>query len=258
MECQDLEHLLPAYADGEFGPSESAEAALHLASCESCRQRVAEQLAFRSFLHGCTDRAVTAAPAALRTRIRRDIARERSAENLRRFAAYSAVAAGLVVVASTGYVIADKPVEALGSLDMVADAVDKHARALPVEVTPAAGDVDSWFRGKVDFNVRAPIFRSPTAKLVGARLANVRDTQAAYIVYGGESPHSRMTLLVYPGGEVQLPAGHRKQVAGHDVILANERGYNVALWRKKGIVYSLVSDLDESDVLQLVAQVEER
>lgn len=257
MECRDLERLLPAYADGEFASAESAEAKLHLATCPACREEVSGQMAFRAFLQERVARTRPAAPDALRARIRKDVAKERAVETLRRFAAYSAFAAGLVVVASTGYVIASGR-QASEPLDMVLDAVDKHARALPVEVTPAAGDVDSWFRGKVDFNVRAPHFRSPGARLVGARLANVRERQAAYLVYGGDDPGRRMTLLVFPGGDVRFPDGHTRHVGGQDVVLANEKGYNVALWRNKGIVYSLVSDLDEKDVLQLVSQVEER
>ncbi|AKU91669.1 zf-HC2 domain-containing protein [Vulgatibacter incomptus] len=260
MECRDLERLLPAYADGEFASSESAEAELHLSGCPDCRDQVARQLAFRAFLQARASETRAEAPGTLRARIRKDIAKERAVENLRRFAAYSAVAAGLVVVASTGYVVAGKGVSETAPMDVVLDAIDKHSRALPVEVTPAStGDVSSWFRGKVDFNVSAPTFSSPTApRLVGARLANVKDRQAAYLVYGGDEPSKRMTLLVFPGGDVHLPDGHRKHVGGHDVVIANERGYNVALWEKKGIVYSLVSDLDENDVFQLVSQVEDR
>jgi len=255
MECLDLERLLPAYADGEFAASESTEAELHLAHCARCREQVESQIAFRVFLqtHAGTG---PAASDTLRARIGRDLARERATENLRRFAAFSAMAAGLVVVASAGYMVAGW--SSSPPLNLIADAVDRHSRALPVEVTPAAGDVDSWFQGKVDFNVRAPRFRSPSGpQLVGARLANVREQQAAYFVYG-DGGQKRMTLLVFPGSTDRLADGQRRQVAGHDVIMANERGYNVALWEKKGIVYSLVSDLNENDVLQLVSQVEER
>jgi anti-sigma factor RsiW len=195
------------------------------------------------------------APEALRRNIQRKIARQRSAENLRRYASYSAVAAGLAVIATAGYVAKGDGPTAPRPLEVVMDAVDKHARALPVEVTPAAGDVDSWFRGKVDFAVRAPVFNSPLApRLMGARLANVRDRQAAYFVYGGDDPGRRVTLLLFPGSDLDLPGGSGEA----EVMVANEKGYNVAMWRKQGIVYSLVSDLDERDILQLVSQVEER
>jgi len=258
MDCSDLERLLPAYADGEFASGESEEVERHLASCPGCSDQVAALLAFRSFLQARAGEVKVAAPTALRERIRADMARERAREQVRRFSLYSTVAAGLVAVASVGYVLA--PAGESPEL-MLVDAVDKHARALPIEVRPTSDspdDVESWFRGKVDFRVRAPTFHSPqAARLVGARLANVRDRQAAYLVYGGEDPERRTTLLVFPG-EIDLPDGRRTRVGNRDVVMANERGYNVALWQQRGIVYSLVSDLDERDVLQLVEQVEER
>lgn len=247
MNCSELERLLPVYADGEFDPGECAETELHLHDCRSCRQKVEELLAFRALVRSAA--TVTPAPAALRSRVQRTIARQRSIDNLRRFAAYSAVAAGLAMVATAGYVAKDGR-QPPRPFELVVDAVDKHARALPLEVTPAAGDVESWFRGKVDFNVRAPVFDAPGApRLQGARLANVCDREAAYFVYGEESSPRRMTLLLFPGQDLDIPEAENR------VLVANEKGYNVALWRKQGIVYSLVSDLDERDVRQLVAQV---
>jgi len=251
MNCSETERLLPIYADGEFDAGECAEIELHLLECRSCRQKVEELVAFRNFVRSHAG-AVTPAPDSLRMRVRRSIARQRSIDNLRRFAAYSAVAAGLAVVATAGYVAkGDRHLPQ--PQELVVDAVDKHARALPLEVTPAAGDVESWFRGKVNFNVRAPVFDAPGApKLQGARLANVRDREAAYFVYGEESSPRRMTLLLFPGEDLDIPEGDKR------ILVANERGYNVALWRKQGIVYSLVSDLDERDIRRLASQVANR
>ena len=260
MECAELSSLLPAFADGEIVDAEREEVEAHLASCEPCREAVEAARRFRSFLK--EKAAPSRASDLLRARIRQDVARERSAEQAKRFGAYLGVAAGLAVVASGGWVLAGAGPAARPEA-LVADAVDKHARALPVEVTPAAGDVDAWFQGKVDFHVQVPRFRSANApRLVGARLANVSDRQAAYVVYGkGDADGARgrrMTVLVYPGEDVELPSGRRAQVNGRDVVLANQKGYNVALWSRRGVVYSLVSDLDERDVLELVSEVEER
>lgn len=259
MECCDLERLLPAYVDGEFAAGESAEVERHLAECRSCSDEVAALLAFRSFLQEKAGEVKLVAPEGLRQRICRDVARQRARDQVRRFSIYSAVAAGLVAVASLGYVLGENDAD---SPELVlADAVDKHARALPVEVRPTTADnprdVESWFQGKVDFRVRAPTFRSSQrVRLVGARLANVRDRQAAYLVYGGDDPSRRATLLVFPG-EIEV-SGRKTRVGDRDVVMANERGYNVAVWQQRGIVYSLVSDLDEHDMLQLVSQVEDR
>jgi len=39
------------------------------------------------------------------------------------------------------------------------------------------------------------------------------------------------------------------------VRLINARGFNVAVWRRNEIVYSLVSDLDEDDLARLVQRL---
>lgn len=253
MDCRELERLLPAYADGEFEGSECAEVEAHLEACPSCRDEVAAVICFRSFLQQKLADAPLRAPERLRNRVSRDISRERARDQVRRFGIYSALAAGLVAVASTGYLVRGNEYDP-GSV--LHDAVDKHARRLPLEVDAKGGDVEGWFRGKVDFRVRAPRFRNPDSpRLVGARLANVLDRQAAYLVYGGDESDRRTTLLVFPG-EMDLPEGRRAQIAGRDVVMANERGYNVAVWKQSGIVYSLVSDLDERDILRLVSEVE--
>lgn len=248
MNCSELERLLPVFADGEFAPGDCVETELHLAECRSCRAQVEELVAFRTFIRSHAAKPF-AAPAHLRSKVQRSIARQRSIDNLRRFAAYTAVAASLAVVATAGYVAKDGR-RTPQPFELMLDAVEKHARALPLEVTPAAGDVNSWFHGKVDFNVRAPVFDHPGApRLQGARLANVGDREAAYFVYGVEDSPRRMTLLLFPGSDLDIPEAENR------VMVANEKGYNVALWRKQGIVYSLVSDLDERDVRQLVSQV---
>jgi anti-sigma factor RsiW len=257
MDCSELERLLPAFADGEFVDGDRALVEDHLAGCPRCREEVAAQAEFRAFLQakiGTPRRA----PDHLRNRIRHDLAVESTRRQAGRFAGYLGVAAGIALVASGGYIVAGETA-ATAPEELVAEAVEKHARRLPVEVTPASGDVGGWFRDKVGFHLRVPQFRAEGApRLVGARLANVREREAAYLVYGDDDPVRRMTLLVYPGDGLALPDGPRRRVNGHDIVLANQKGYNVAMWSQRGVVYSLVSDLDENDVLELVADVEER
>jgi len=47
-------------------------------------------------------------------------------------------------------------------------------------------------------------------------------------------------------------SGHAVQIGPSTVRMINARGYNVAVWRRNEIVYSLVSDLDEQDLARLV------
>ncbi len=44
-----------------------------------------------------------------------------------------------------------------------------------------------------------------------------------------------------------------KRIADREVLLTNQQGYNVVLWKDREIAYSLVSDLEEQDILELVS-----
>lgn len=257
ISCSDALPLLAAFADGELVDGEAEAVAEHLDACASCMAEVEHAVAFRAALREKVRPSLPAAPARLRGRIALGLAAERASDNARRYLAAFGIAAACAAVVSFVIVRGRNDGGRPGAL--VQDAVEQHARQLPIEV--AGQDVEPWFRGKVDFHVSVPRFRSANApRIVGARLANVRERQAAYVVYDRGVPERRMTLLVYPGDAAELRgvATRTASVNGHDVMLANERGYNVAVWSRRGVSYSLVSDLDERDVLDLVGEVEER
>ncbi len=48
------------------------------------------------------------------------------------------------------------------------------------------------------------------------------------------------------------------EASGFDVRVASSKGYNVAVWRQDEIVYSLVSDLDEDSLFQLVQAAQQQ
>ena len=92
--------------------------------------------------------------------------------------------------------------------------------------------------------------RFPGARVSGARLSNVTDRPAAYISY--KTPdvegHPRtIGLFVFDDsgdkvGALPLPR----------IQVDKRLGYNVALWREGEIVYEMVTDLDEGDILALL------
>ncbi len=258
LACADALPLLAAFADGELVDGEAEAVAAHLDACAACLAEVEHAVAFRSALREKVRPALPAAPDRLRSRITIGLATERAADNARRYLAAFGVAAACAAAVSV--VILRGRTGDEGRPDaLVQDAIEQHARQLPIEI--AGQDVEPWFQGKVDFHVSVPRFRSANPpRIVGARLANVRERQAAYVVYDRGVPKRRMTLLVYPGdaSELRGTVARTASVNGHEVMLANERGYNVAVWSRRGVSYSLVSDLDERDVLELVREVEER
>lgn len=259
MDCAELLRTLDAFLDGELAPREEAEATEHLAGCEACRALADLQGKLRTALRAGLKSAMGpeteagTAPAALRDRIHLALARERKPLWRRVVApvpaaALAACAAGALIVVMThraGDSLAD-------------EAVRKHARDLPLEVTAASvgpGSVEGWFAGKLDFNAAPPRFRGDDVRLVGARLSHIQDRPAAYVRY--EVPRGQVGLFILDDPERRYgETGRAVQVGPSTVHFMNARGFNVAVWRRNEIVYSLVSDLDEDDLARLVQRAQ--
>ena len=242
-------------------------------SCASC---AAEARALRQIKHLVRDAAARPAPLSLRQSLSAALdsapppARSGGSNVLSLLAraqprgvAFGAAAAGVAAWFALGGMT--HPVLRSGEVrpsPLVDDGVALHARTLPLDYAASdAGLVQRYLEGKLAFGVRLPRF-GPGAvtqpALQGVRLSTLHARPAAMVAYTvPESAGRRVSLLIVddpssePGGA--LPGAHRA-VGGRDVFLSQARGYNVAAWRSGEIVYSLISDLDESDVLRLVAQ----
>jgi anti-sigma factor RsiW len=91
--------------------------------------------------------------------------------------------------------------------------------------------------------------------MVGARLSNIQDRPAAYVRY--DLPRGHLGLFILDDPERRFgEVGRAVQAGPSTVRLINARGFNVAVWRRNEIVYSLVSDLDEEDLAQLVQRAQ--
>ncbi len=255
MDCAELARALDAYLDGELAARDRGEAEVHLTACPACRRladaqgrvRAAVRLSLRVAMG--PGAPAGSAPAAVLERLRAGLRAERAPAWRRwltplRMAAVAACAAGVLVVLFTQ-----------GRTDpLVEDAVRKHSRDLPLEVTAAAlgpESVAGWFAGKLDFNAAPPRFGGGGVRILGARLSHISDRPAAYVRY--QAPRGRFGLFIIDDPERRFgEAGRAVRVGDTTVRLANARGFNVAVWRHDEIVYSLVSDLGEDDLARLV------
>jgi anti-sigma factor RsiW len=111
--------------------------------------------------------------------------------------------------------------------------------------------IPAWFTGKLDFHPSPPPFHGDGVHVLGARLSNLRELPAAYIRY--ELPRGQAGLFIVDDPHRTFePDGREVQVGPQVLRVVNARGYNVAVWRENEIVYSLVSDLDEAALFDLV------
>jgi anti-sigma factor RsiW len=255
MDCPEMERSIDAYLDGEFDVRERTEADLHLEACPRCRTLADERRGLRDALRAKLREAMNApapagrAPQELRKRIEGALARRRRPLWRRALSpipisTVAACAAGALVVLVTHG----------GDDALVEAAVRSHHRALPLEVLASVGGEGpmlAWFADKLDFNPAPPRFRADGVRLLGARLAHLREWPAAYIRY--ELPRGQAGLFIVDDPKGRFDASGREVRLGRQVVrLGAARGYNVAVWRDHEIVYSLVSDLDEAALYELV------
>jgi anti-sigma factor RsiW len=254
MECADLERSLDAYLDGEFDGQERCDALAHLACCAPCRARAEREGQVREALRSCLRRALGEevergrAPASLRPRIVAALAQQRPRGWWLRLLV--PVPVGAVVLCAVGALFLSTR---SGDDLLVEEAVNRHVRDLPLEVTADGGaeHVHAWFDGKLDFNPRPPRFAAPGVQLMGARLSHISDRPAAYMRYN--LPRGKVGLFIVEDPQRRFGDSGRTIRAGpEEVHLVNAHGYNLAMWRHNEIVYSLVGDLDEHQLARLV------
>jgi anti-sigma factor RsiW len=136
---------------------------------------------------------------------------------------------------------------------VAADIVDKwHTKPLPVEVSGGSEQVKQWFNGKVQFPVRVPhLCKQAACELRGGRLASIGDKQAAYFVY--EINGDKVSVFVFDANDLPIETRRKAIVRDREVYFDQEHGYNVALFRDRGVGYAIASDLDQDQMMKLVS-----
>ncbi len=246
MDCRDLEQVLHPYLDGELDAAERQRVEGHLAGCAPCARHVEIERHNLSAVRAALKAASPPAPESLRQSVLAALHGEQRRAGQRRFLRLSAAAAGVALLAAAGV----QQHRAFQRRLFVEDAAQRHARQYPLEVQQGSPEsLEGWFSGKLDYRVSVPRF--PNTRAAGARLLNVRDKQAAYIRYDAPRPQGgqrgQLGLFVYGDKPRDLDVG---ALAAPDLGTSN--GYNVVSWRDGDVVYQLVTDLEEEDVLQLL------
>jgi anti-sigma factor RsiW len=250
MECRDTGRFSQLLLDDEIDAGDALELDTHLASCAACRAEVhAESLrheAIRARLR--EGQARVRAPADLAVRVRRDLA-EVHAEA--RFpwgrAMAAAVGVGMVAVLSVGSISAP-------DTRLVEEAVTRHSRHLPPEARGESDEVQRFLRTNLRYPVAVPRFdrAGRPVRLVGARLSSIDDRDAAYMMYDHRG--ARLSVFAYPRPSTAEPRGlERREVGGRVVYVGRRNGYNVVNWHERDLEYSLVSDADPGELVQLVS-----
>src|SRR5216684_3086280 len=262
MECSTARKVLYTsqvlHGDGPAPvETESKDARLHLEQCAACRQFFAAEKSLSALLRKHAPRE--AASSTLREQVLSRIAEEQQKAKrpirwsfLRRRSAILLFAVFLL----SGLLVASlwlRSRHTQESEQLASILVDDHARyqSATTEVTSSEPEViNVWFRDRVRFSVQPP--RLPDSSLVGGRLCNLRGHPAALVVY--RKPQNMISLFVLDGSDIELPREHLIALEERPCFVATERGYNVVMWKQRGLLYALVSDIHSADLLQLSTQ----
>lgn len=265
MRCEDVQHALEFYLDGELDERDAVEFEAHLTNCPECDGGIDKELRLRDCLRGMSESDTMS--DALRGKLVSAIACQAS-DSEEEAAAWPRMAvaalavfglAGMLLALSTqfltvasGAATADAselltPVE---SPSVVGESIRWHSRPLPVEVAgPDSHAVSSWFRGKVDFPVAPPEF-SRRAHLLGGRLSNVEDNEAALLVYdvGG----TKLSVMMFDRNGAPIPSAHALDGQQVPLFVDERSGTNVAVHEQDGVTYTFTSDMPDEELVDLV------
>ena len=236
LRCAGIQRFVDTYLDGEFAESDRHEFEAHLAGCEPCRHRVKVQAEWKVAVRAAAPREK--APAALRNRVQRSIAKESRGTQAKSWRSF---ATRVLPVAAAAGLVGSLMVARLSLSPVAADLIAKHQRNLPTEVSGSSEQVKRWYADKVGFPVKPPSLCN-ACSLRGGRLAEVANQQAAYLVY--DLNGNKVSVFIFDPASVSLELPQRATVDNRDVYLDQEHGYNVAVFRNHGVGYAIAGDLD--------------
>ncbi len=245
IRCAGISRFVDTYLDGEFAETDRAEFEGHLSECETCRGKVRVQAEWKSAIRAAAPREQ--APAALRNRVARSIARESKP-----MLSWRAWAVRAMPAAAAVGLVATFMISKVQWSPVAADLVAKHLKATPIEVTGGSDQVRKWYVDKVDFPVHPPqLCRSVSCSLRGGRLSSVGDKPAAYLVY--DINGDKVSVFIFDPSDLPIETRRKTVIDHRDVYFDQEHGYNVALFRDRGVGYAIASDLDQEQMVKLVS-----
>ncbi|MEM6959249.1 MAG: anti-sigma factor [Myxococcota bacterium] len=243
MNCERVEKHIGAYVDEELDAPMRIEFDDHLDGCESCRELLEFELCSREMVREALQ---VKAPEGLAERVSAGLAHESGVALSWRMVPAAAAAAMLIFGGAAWQ--ASRAADEQAALE---DVVRVHESGLPADVRvddASHGRVSEFFRGRLAFPVRAAALDGH-AKLVGARLSNVRDHQAAALYYDVNG--RRVTVVVTDRPVVE--DAEEVQVGAQRLQYRELRGHRVPVRQEAGLSYAFTGDVDRETLLRLAA-----
>lgn len=254
-QCDQVADLIGAYCDQELDADTRREVAAHLGGCPTCSaaadelRRLSRQLAAigrePAPEHLAPGVSALLAGAATETSL---APRSAATEPLRarrwiRQVAVVLLACGLTA-AATALLMSRTAEVAMLERDVAAAHVRSLLQEGPVQIASSeVHTVRPWFSGRLDFS---PVVRDLTAEgfpLAGARLDYVGERRVAALVYRRRL--HVVNVFLWPSTD-SIDNAPRALV---------HKGFNIVTWRKGGIAYWAISDLNIAELQLLQSQL---
>jgi anti-sigma factor RsiW len=258
--CDDIRGRLNLYLDNELQGEERAQLELHIRDCESCRTLAAAEQRFLNAVREAQPLFI--ASPELQSRVRSVLetssdesgnASQRWSPKRAKLAALVAATLLLLLLPVLIWRLRNSEPRSPGVSNFALMAADTHLRhmrgQLPLEMTATAPEhVSQWFANKTRFNVKLPNYQESAGHekpyiLEGARLVAYKNDYAAYVAY--EMKDRPISLVITADSVAELAGGEEIKAKGLTFHYNAIWGLKVLTWSDRGLIYALVSDLEE-------------
>jgi anti-sigma factor RsiW len=262
MDCNRAAGLLPGLIDTALGPIARLRVSRHIAGCGTCAAKLEEMRAMQAAIR--TNLPYHRAPPGLAARIGAALEREAppafAATTARPWfrwpvfggMAGSGLAGALAGVALTVLVLSGRPAgrdAAIADLAMQG-VIGSHIRSMQADhltdvLTSDQHTVKPWLSERLDVSPPVRDLQDAGFPLVGGRMDYVDGHPAAAVVYR----HARHVINLF--------AWSSPGSADAPFHTASRQGFNLVTWRRGGVTYYAVSDVEAdqlSGFARLVAQ----
>lgn len=244
--------------------SEVGLAKQHVNSCPECRQMLNQQENFRRLL--TSKLPPKPVPASLRESILASIAAERMHKSPPRpFNRKTFITVGIAAVLLLLFIIypsfPERPIEYATAVQALAqDHIANELREHPLDLQTAdSAELERWFGTRVDFSVHIPPLRN--ADLLGGRLCVVNGERVAYLAFRSTDPEqsgkASVPISMYIAERNVIDLSRMRVIASSGskrILHGDAKGCNVIMWEERGLIFSMVSDMNEDKLVELVAK----
>lgn len=246
MNCREMEARLTAYVDDELDLVHNLEVERHLSECGTCAAAWERQRAVKRAV--AEHAPYYAAPAELRRRVGFD-SRERSKPSSWQSGRWLALAAACLAAMAVIWRVAPYPLPP-ASEGIESQVVAGHVRSLLADHlmdVPSSDHhtVKPWFTGRLDFAPDVPDLSAKGFTLTGGRLDYLNGRTVAALVY--RRRQHTINLFTWPA-----------QGGDQPVQRSTRDGFHMVHWRRGGIEWWAVSDLNADELAAMAALTEPR